>query len=340
MSYTVDPRAWSAVFPVPSDVVDKHIRLAGAAQLKVLLWLLRNVSQSPDSEAIANGLKLDRSEVEDALQFWIDAGIVMSDGSFAKPSEDLVQNRSQSQAQMQPQKKSSAASQPKKELTFIKPNVKQIIDRTNEDDEIRFMFQESQRIMSKTIGHDGQSTLLMLHDSFGLPVEVILMLVGYCVSIGKSSFVYISKVGRDWGEKEIDSIEKADEQITHLRSCGEMWNELRRLAGIATPQPTNTQMKYLDCWKNELKFDVEMIFLAYEEMANNCAKISFPYIDRVLKNWSRDGIKTPDDVENAKNARKTSSNSSSNKSRASYDIDEFMRRAIEDPIIYKKKEES
>ena len=33
---------WSSVFAVPSDVVDKYIKLAGAAQLKVLLWILRN----------------------------------------------------------------------------------------------------------------------------------------------------------------------------------------------------------------------------------------------------------------------------------------------------------
>lgn len=331
MSYTVNPRAWGAVFPVPSDVVDKHIRLAGATQLKVLLWLLRNVSQAPDSDEIARGLKIDKGDVEDSLQYWIDAGIVMSDNSVPPTIE------SKTNQQVNNQKPSYQT--PIRELTYIKPNVKQIIERMNEDDDIKYMFSEVQSILSKTIGHEGQSTLLMLHDSFGLPVEVILMLVSYCVSIGKASFVYISKVGRDWGEKEIDTIEKADEQITRLRSCNSLWNELRKLAGIATPQPTNTQLKYLDCWKNELNFGVDMIYLAYEEMADNCTKISFPYMDKVLKNWNKDGVKTPEDVENAKTARKAASSTAKN-TQATYDIDEFTRRAINDPLIFRKKEES
>lgn len=336
MSYTVNPRAWGAVFPVPSDVVDKHIRIAGSTQLKVLLWLLRNVSQAPDSDTIAKGLKLDRNETEDALQYWIDAGILVRDGAVETAGEQVA-------PKVDSKPSEPLCSPAKKEITYIKPNVRQIIDRMNEDDGIRFMFSEAQSLLSKTIGHDGQSTLLMLHDSFGLPVEVILMLVGYCVSIGKSSFVYISKVGRDWGEKEIDSIEKADEQITKLRTGNKLWNELRQLAGIATPNPTKVQLNYLDCWKNELNYDIEMIFLAYEEMANNCSKISFPYIDKVLKNWHKDGFKTPDDVENAKIQRKATGNNAAPKSgkrEVSYDKDEFMRRALNDPLIYKKREDS
>ncbi|MBQ7653833.1 MAG: DnaD domain protein [Clostridia bacterium] len=334
MSYTVDPRAWGTVFPVPSDVVDKYIKLAGATQLRVLLWLLRNVSRSPDADTISAGLKIDKAEVEDALQFWMEVGIVMSDSVSQTVSE-------QSSAKQKPEPVKSSPLPAKKNIAYIKPNLQQIIDRTNEDENVKHLFDGAQSILSKTIGHDGQSTLLMLHDSFGLPVEVIHLLLSYCVSIGKASFVYISKVGRDWGEREIDTLEKADDQINKLKSCNKLWSELRQLAGIATPQPTNTQLKYLDCWQNELQYGVEMIFLAYEEMANNCAKISFPYMDKVLKSWNKDGLKTPDDVEKAKSERKSAGTSNHQKPNltTSYDKDEFLKRALNDPLIYKRKEE-
>ena len=39
MGYKIDPSAYSDVFVFPKSVVKKHIKLAGAAQLKVLLWL-------------------------------------------------------------------------------------------------------------------------------------------------------------------------------------------------------------------------------------------------------------------------------------------------------------
>lgn len=334
MSFMINPSAWGGIFPVPVDIVDKHIRLAGAVQLKVLLWVLRHSADSTGFEQIVDDLKISKVDAEDALQYWIDAKIITNDNSPVNNVEEEKQEKIEV-VKAEPEKI-------KKEIEYTKPNMAQIIARTNESPEIKFMFSEVQNMLSKTIGHDGQSTLLMLHDSFGLPVEVILMLVGYCVSIGKSAFVYISKVGRDWGEKEIDTIEKADEQISYLRSTNKIWTEIKRLTGISTSNPTEKQMKLINSWTNDLKFDVEMIYLAYEEMANNCSRISWDYINKVLINWHNDSIKTPQDFENAKKQRKESfkKKESKEKTDASYDIDEFTKRALGSPIVYKKKEEN
>ena len=40
MNYSVNPSAFKSIFAVPTDIVDKHIRLANEHQLKVLLWIL------------------------------------------------------------------------------------------------------------------------------------------------------------------------------------------------------------------------------------------------------------------------------------------------------------
>ena len=42
MSYTIDLGQWNSIFAVPASVVDNHIKLATEAQLKVLLYILRN----------------------------------------------------------------------------------------------------------------------------------------------------------------------------------------------------------------------------------------------------------------------------------------------------------
>ena len=41
MNYKVNPDSLSAVFMVPSQIVDQHIKLAGGQQLKVLLSAMR-----------------------------------------------------------------------------------------------------------------------------------------------------------------------------------------------------------------------------------------------------------------------------------------------------------
>lgn len=332
MSYTVNPNSWGAVFPVPAQVVDKHIRLAGVVELKVILYVLRRGADGAEPQKIANDLKISLPDVIDALQYWVDAGILVNGEN----------NQVKTKSEPAPEVKPKTDETQKKIISsdYFKPNMSQIISRCAEEPEIKFFFTEAQSILSKTIGHDGQSTLLMLYDSFGLPLDVILMLLKYCVSIGKNSFVYISKVGRDWGEKEIDTIEKADEQIKMLSTSNALFNELKKLAGISTPKPTNAQVKYLNEWKNELGYDIEMIYLAYEEMANNCSKVSFPYMDKILRNWHDEKMKTPLDVERAKNSRKNSKKPQKNYTShaPSYNIDDFTKNALNNPLIYKNKE--
>ena len=329
MKYSVNPSAWGAIFPVPVQVVDEHIRLAGAVQLKVLLWLFRHIADNYDTDKMAEDLRISRPDAEDALQYWVQAGIICEDGRVAQPvstAQPIIEKEAPKQKKLP-------------DLPYTKPNMEQIIARCEEEPEIRFLFSESQTRLGRTIGHDGQSTLLMMHDHYGLPIEVILMIVEYCSSTGKTSFSYISKMGQDWGEREIDTLEKADEQISALKTSDKLWTELRLMTGISTPKPTAPQVKFLNTWKNEYGYDIEMIYLAYEEMANNCTRLSFPYMDKVLQNWHSNGLKTPEDVENSKKSRnKASKENAEKKTEASYDIDEFTRQALNKPLVYKKKE--
>ena len=50
MDYRLNPDMLNEIFAVPAVVADEHIRLAGSAKLKVLIWLLRNVSGNFNAE--------------------------------------------------------------------------------------------------------------------------------------------------------------------------------------------------------------------------------------------------------------------------------------------------
>ena len=54
------------------------MRLAGAAQLKALLWLLYHSGESCDDEELSRVLGLSRGDVCDAMQYWIDNGLVFA----------------------------------------------------------------------------------------------------------------------------------------------------------------------------------------------------------------------------------------------------------------------
>ncbi len=57
MSFSINLGNWNSVFAVPSAVVDEHIKLAGSAQLKVLLWVLRHAGEEFSAED-NNGIQI------------------------------------------------------------------------------------------------------------------------------------------------------------------------------------------------------------------------------------------------------------------------------------------
>lgn len=349
MSYKMSPSAWGNVFPVPSQIVDKHIRVASKDQLKVILWLLRHAGEEPSIEQLCEALKYDPSDAEDYLQYWVNTGIIINDGeSHSPPAPPVVISSKSTAPAREPAPAPKAKEQPeeikKKELPPLpeaKPTSEQIAVRASESDEIRFLFGEAQMKLGRTIGYDGQCTLLMMHDRYGLPVEVILMILEYCVSIGKTNMDYIGRLGKDWGEREIDTIDKADEQIHALREYFSLWTRFSQMAGISNPRPTAKQSEFLRCWSGDWGFDEEMIYIAYEEMANHTTKLSFPYINKILKNWHEAGIKKPDEIERGRKKPLQSKGNEAGqkggkKREASYDKEEFKRRSVQVPAEYKK----
>lgn len=323
MSYIFNSAVLGSMFAVPAQVVDNYIKFASASQLKTLLWICRHISEPIDAVRISQEIGYSTADVNDALTVIASWGVLIGTDVTVTPAPAAAEEP-------------KTAEQPKQleEITASKPSNEQIIARCKEDPEILAMFSDIEKMLGKTLGYDSRSILLMMHDHYGLPIEVIYMLVEYCKSVGKSGFSYISKVGKTWGEMEIDSIEKADEQIKILNSCNKLWKEFAEMAGIQNPRPSSSQSAYLKTWSIELKFNVEMIYLAYEEMLNHSSKISFPYMNKILINWHAKGIKTPDDIDKEKEdfRRKKSPRA---KSDASYDIDEFNRRGDALPV-YKK----
>lgn len=334
MSYSVNPSVFKSIFAVPTDIVDKHIRLANGDQLKVLLWILRNSTDNPDIEEMCKALKINQSDAVDYLQYWVLTGVLAENGEIAIQDTPAVTKKEE------PVKGEKKNEIPAISVAPSKPSSKEILERIEESPEIGHLFNEAQQMLGKTIGYDGQCTLLLLHDHYGLPTEVLFMMIDYCVSIGKSNYAYLEAVGRDWGTREIDTLDKAAEQITILKKSNAVWKEFAQNAGITNPRPTVKQTEYLRRWSSEWKFSINMILLAYEEMANHTSKLSMAYIDKILMNWHEKGYKNPDDIENAASEQKEKNKPSAKTKvgiEASYDLDKFKEQSLHGELKYERK---
>ncbi len=333
MHYKVNGNLLKDSFAVPAIIADKHLRLAGGEQIKVLLLILRNSDKSLSVGEIAKALKYTESDVEDCLQYWILTGVISEEeGESEAPKKYIPKTDTQKKPSPPPAPSVPAAPV----IEYSRPGQEEIATRMSESKEIADLFSELQVIMGKTIGYDGQCTFLLLHDRFGLPPEVIYMLADYCVKIGKPGYSYIEAVGKSWAEAEIDTIDKAAEKIASLDETDKFWKRFILAAGLNNPKPTQKQIAYIEKWTVKQNMSFDLIFTAYEEMAEHTGKLSFAYMDKILDGWYAAGYKTKQDIENAKKV-KTEVKAPGGASSASYNLGTFAADNITNKPKYKRK---
>lgn len=335
MEYKINPMAYSGMmFSVPSSIVDEYIGLASAIQLKAILYFLRHsaLGEEVSCAQISKAIRYDEEDVADAMIFWLEKGLVIkADETFAplaakeKPQEPILQIVTEPKEESKP--KAVA------EIPVSKPSHEQVAIRLEECAQFRELFAEAQLKLGKTIGYDGQSTLIMLHDSYGLPIEVILMLIEYAKTIGKTGYSSLASIGRSWAEKDIDTLEAAEAYIEEQTSVDALWKEFRKMTGATNPFPTTKQRRFFSAWKGSYGFDCEMIYLAYEKCIESTEKMSLAYMEKILKSWHEKGIKTPTDVQKedekwAAEKKPQAKKEKTAKSEASYDLDEFAKKSI------------
>lgn len=333
MDYQINPAAYASMFAVPRAVVEDSLLLASPTALKALLLMLCR-GEALSAAEIAQALKRDEADVADALVFWQQQGILLpADGAAPAPAPVKPAPAAPKEP---PQPKRTAP-----ELPISRPTHEQIAIRLQECEAFRDLFQEAQQKLGKTIGYEGQSILIMLHDTYDLPVEVILMLLEYAKSRGKTGYKYIASIGREWSEKEIDSLESAEAYIREQDTTDALWTQFRDLTGAKNRNPTAKQKRYLTMWSRDLGFSGEMIALAYEICIDNTNNLSLEYMDRVLQSWQKSGVHTPADADRAQQqwnekrfaqkGRKTGKASkpeSVYSSDASYDLEAFSKHVI------------
>lgn len=314
MEYTVSAREWRNIFAVPTQVVDEHIRTCGALSLRALLLLLRN-GGTAEENAIAAELAMDVAEVRDALRYWVNAGILISpQSSPPQPmpdrqplSPDLPQTEAPALSHQKgqasgdvpsPEKKDHSRELPPKGTATYRgrPTNEQIAAMMEKDPNIEFLFQAASEKLGKFLHISDRSTLIYLYDWAGIPIDVILMVIQYCCSIGKRQMRYIERVALNWQDAGVNSLETAEEYIRRLEEHNSWAGEVKSAFGIRDRELVEKEQSYINKWYGEYHSSIQLIRLAYERTVERIGKLSFAYIDSILKAWHDKNITTPQEA--------------------------------------------
>lgn len=336
MNYSLDAGAWSSVFAVPASVVDKYIKLADEASLKLLLYLLRHGGESFTEEQLRDALNIKRDgELEDAAMFWFQRGIIRMDDGALVPTDDTAQERLPEVSEPEPEKQLAIGASSLRKVAVNNGSAiytaGDIAQRIKTDGAIDFLFKEVQQLYGRPLKNPESRVVIQLTDFYGLPAEVAVMLMKYCFRIGKTTQNYILTTAQDWVNENIRTVEEADQHLQKLEKRFSIEEHLRQAMDMKTTFSPN-QLNFIKTWTEEWGFGEDMIILAYQITLDNKGSLNFNYTNKILENWKNAGVYTTDDAkrsneefrEKRRKKPETAGNSSSNSGTSSIDMDDVL----------------
>ena len=318
MEYFLNIGCISSIFAVPKSIVDNYIKLANEASLKVLLYMLRFSEQEHTAQSIASALNITTEQVDEAFIFWENANIF----SKTKPDTQTAEKAGTGKTPVPDVKTQVKSKKSHARTQSVNMNPSEIAERVEKSEEIKCLFQMAEESFGRPLNHTEQRIFIWIHDYLGLSTDVILMLTAYCISVDKGNIRYIETIAADWNEREINTLEAAQEEVKRLEEYSSYNRQIMKAFGM-NRKPTSKQQEYIDKWK-EKNYSMELIQYAYERTVETIEKLNFPYINKILNNWYQEGLITKSLVEsNSKKFTTEKTESKTDEKNYSFDLNDI-----------------
>lgn len=345
---------WAAdITLVPNCFLDSHMLQANGEFVKIYLYLLRCAPDSlPSLSLLADKMSCTERDILRAVRYWEKEGLLLlglddaqkiSDISFVYP-ENLPGDAAQpaKEAAAPPagpgaespgtdpaQGGSGAAPPPEMTLTADK------VSRLKENEDIIQLLYIAEQYLARPLTVTDTNKILYFYEDLGFNTELIEFLIEYCVSKNHRSIRYIEKVALSWAEQGISSVTAAKDET---RQYSQTYYTIFKALGIQNRNPVKSEIEMMDRWMQEWGFTMELILEACKRTVLQTGNGSFPYTDKILKEWHVEKIRHMVDLEaadtehKAKTARKPpkkAQNRFNDYPHRDYDFDQIKKSMFE-----------
>lgn len=273
-------------FCVKNDFVDRFMCDANGSFVKVYLYCLRLVyAESPMSiSKIASVLNMIQSDVISALKYWDSVGVLRFSKNEKNDYDIELFDTFEDKSAEKYENNHIKADSGKVQINVAAYSRSDLMTAMQGNEKIKQLFTLSSQLLNKTLNTNDMNIIYMFYDYLKFPPEVIFSLLEYCVSSGKSNMRYIEKVALSWADNEINTAAKASAFIRQRNKESLFEKKYKTMFKISGRDFTESELKLLKTWINDLKASDEEIMKAYETTVVNTGKVAFKYMDSVLRN--------------------------------------------------------
>lgn len=307
--------------PVSNIFLEKFMPKARGEFVKVYLLLLKYSCSGElgvNSSIIATSLNLLESDIMNAVNYWSDEGLIKlvpvdKFGNFNIEFQDISEEITPDNGQLN------------------------LLEELNNSSNMDTM-QEIEKLLGRTLSPIEMQKYLSWQKEYNFSPEMLIILIQYCISKGKTDYRYFERVAISWFDEGIKNI---DDVQQYIKKHEDKWVKYRKILaylGIKDAEMMKPQEQMLEKWIVTWGFSIEVIQKACDICFERLNRADFKYIDGILNSWNKDSLKTiseiqEKDIKKAGYPKKTNNNlkqkgSFNNYEQRTYDFETLERKLL------------
>lgn len=218
----------------------------------------------------------------------------------------------------------------------------------NKVPEVRDMFVEINKIIARELAPNEKLKVIELLYQYNIDPPLIVEAFRYSKKQRKVRHILSFSAGviRTWYDQGVFTVEQLHEYLMKQGERYGLYGRVFKSLGFGSREASEAEMKIIDSWVDEFKFDLEIILAACQ----NSSRTSNPninYINSILKDWYSKGVKHVDDIEKLDQKEKKSSTyrpvQNSNKIKTKFHLaksrgDKYTAEELEQLILNNQKQ--
>lgn len=301
---------------VPDSFLTNYMPYANGEFVKVYLLTLKELQKGRTVTPcrLADLLNAPESDVIRALIYWNKQGLLIFDGDDdperSSETEDAAERLASAEKKGTPASGGTVMDSDdgrrkvtSQEFTYrdnqgndnvismVRPkkadsSTKSDLTSKMEDPEFSALVKIAQSLLRENLSHNDVDNLLYFYYDLHFPADMIEYLITLSMERGKTNFSYMKKIAENWDAQGIHTVEaaktEAEQHSDTVRTVSRAFGLNRNVA----PE----ELRYIERWKNVYKMSDELIEEACNRAVIQAKGPAFPYVEKVLKSWSEEGV--------------------------------------------------
>jgi len=289
--------AYETSVSLPVAFIDRYMPTCTPVYALIYIYGLRHALAGGDNlstQEIGDAFKILETDVLNAWKYWENEGLVKLDSSNESLSIEFLPLKNEPEVKTEAPQQDKPVVVPKFDVS-IRPQytVEELAFYQKQSSDIAKLFSHGEQTLGKMLTYNDMNVLFGFYDWLRLPMDVILHMLSYCANGNHRDLRYIEKVALDWAERGINTVPDAQK---YTQTFDKEFREVMKAFGQPSSFPSPTQRKYMQKWLVDMEIPLALVLEACDKTAVQIGKPKITYIDKILADWHKKGIKTLDDV--------------------------------------------